>query len=183
MEYPDYKYQPRKKGKGRKVSNWKTYSEGQETAKEENNANQDAKYNPCSGEQTENYQNTESQDSQYVSFTLPSEDYSTLPSMFPSTSLDTLSMYLPCPTMDNNCVSVSDSKYTQCKYTDLPEYMSSMDSQADNKYCMEYKQDTLDSYEFGGDLKEEGEDSYQLYVGTLWCYYAAVSKNKLLFQK
>ena len=164
MEYPDYKYQPRKKGKGKKVSEGKRYNDGQEMDKEENNANQDTKYNQ---QQTENYQNIESQDGQYVSFSLPSHDYTTLPSMFPSTSQDTLSMYLACP-MEDNCMSVPDSEYTQCEYTDLSEYMSSMDSQAEYKYSTEYRQDTLDSCEVGGDLTEEGEDSYQLYSGIMW---------------
>jgi len=165
MEYPDYKYQPKKKGKGKKISEWKKYNDGKETAKEGNCANQYAKYNPSSDKQTENYTNTESQDSQYVSHTLPSHDYTTLPSMFPSTSLDTLSMYLPCP-MEDNCVTVSDSEFTQCEYTDLSQYMSSIDSQADYKHSTEYRQDTLISYEVVGDLTE-GENSYKLYVGTM----------------
>ena len=167
MEYPDYKYRPRKKGKMKKVSEWKRYSDDLDTVKDALDTVQDDK---CS-EPPDNCPNPSPSHSPHVPYTLPSQTYgyqpyttpslsSDLPSMFPSTSMDTLSMYLP-PMVDN-CVPVPDSEYTQCEYTDLSEYMSSMDSQAEYKYSTEYSQDNLDSYEIGGDLSEEGEVSYQL---------------------
>ena len=75
---------------------------------------------------------------------------------------------------------VPDSEYTQCEYTDLSEYIS-MESQAEYKYSTEYTQaeykyntkctqDSLDSYEYGGGLSDDGEVSYRLFNAILWAF-------------
>ena len=157
MEYPHYKYQPRKKGKIKKVSECARHFADLDMLKDDN------------------YENATLSAAPLVPYTLTSQPYGYEP-----LTTHTLSYHLPSiftSTCFDNHVRLPDSENTQSEYNDLSEYIS-MDSQAEYKFSSEYSQaeykyssdytqdsqDNLDSYELGGDLTDA---SYRLFSGTL----------------
>ena len=57
------------------------------------------------------------------------------------------------------------TEYTQAEYKYSTEY-----TQAGYKYSTEHTQDSLDSYEYGGGLSDDGEVSYRLFNAILWAF-------------